>query len=103
MKRRFRLAILVWLASTLAAGVVRADVGGRIGPHAGVALDSDADPYVGLGLRLTAPSSPLTIQPAFAYVFDENQTLYHVSGNVLYEVPRRLRVRAFIGGSFDWF
>lgn len=52
----------------------------------GVALSSDADPYVGLGLRLTASTSPLTLQPTFDYVFDEDQTLYHIGGNLLLEV-----------------
>jgi hypothetical protein len=58
-----------------------------------------------LGLRLTAPSSPLTIQPTFDYVFDENQTLYHVGGNVLYELPIAFRLKPYfgVGASYSAF
>jgi len=58
-----------------------------------------------VGLRLTAPTSPLTIQPTFHYVFDENQTLFHVSGNVLYELPLAFRLKPYfgIGVSFSAF
>src|SRR5690349_17187715 len=87
----------VLLATSLAAGAAQADVGVQVGPHGGVAISSDADPYVGLGLRLTAPSSPLTIQPTFDYVFDENQTLYHIGGNLLYEVPVAFRLKPSFG------
>lgn len=86
--------LLVVISATKAA---QADVGVQVGPHAGVALSGDVDPYVGLDLRLTAPSSPLTIQPTFAYVFDENQTLYHVGGNLLYEVPVAFRLKPYFG------
>jgi opacity protein-like surface antigen len=76
-----------------------------VGPHAGVALGDRANPYVGLGLRLTAPTSPLTLQPTFEYVFDENQTLYHVGTNVLYELPTDFPVRPYlgVGASFPAF
>jgi hypothetical protein len=87
----------VLLVTSLTSGAARADVGVQVGPHAGVALSRDVDPYVGLGLRLTAPSSPLTIQPTFDYVFDENETLYHVGGNVLYEVPVAFRLKPYFG------
>jgi outer membrane protein W len=97
MKRHLFELVLAWVVLTLTAVAARADVGAQIGPHAGVALSNDVDPYVGLGLRLTASSSPLTVQPTFAYVFDENQTLYHVSGNVLYEVPLAFRLRPYFG------
>jgi opacity protein-like surface antigen len=92
-----RRCSVVGLISLLPAGPARADVGVQVGPHAGVALSDDMDPYVGLGLRLTAPSSPLTIQPTFQYVFDENQKLYHVGGNVLYEVPVAFRLKPYVG------
>lgn len=78
---------LVLLVSTLASAEARADVGVQLGPHAGVALDEDVDPYLGAGVQLTAPSSPFTLQPTYHYVFDENQTLYHIGGNVVYELP----------------
>jgi opacity protein-like surface antigen len=95
----------ILLATALAPAGARADVGVQVGPHAGVAFSSDVDPYVGVGLRLTAPSSPLTIQPTFHYVFDENQTLFHVSGNVLYELPVDFRLKPYfgIGVSFSAF
>jgi opacity protein-like surface antigen len=97
LKPTFFLGWLVWLAITLAPGLARADVGMRVGPQAGAALSDDVDPYVGLSLRLTAPSSPLTLQPSFEYVFDENQTLYHVGANVLYELPTAFRLRPYLG------
>jgi len=91
------LSWLAWLATSLAAGAARADVGVTVGPHAGVAFSNDVNPYVGLDVRLTVPSSPLTLQPTFDYVFDENQTLYHVSGNLLYEVPVAFRLKPYFG------
>lgn len=98
MKQPRRLVLCsLTLVTTLTYGRVWADVGFRVGPHAGVALGDDVDPYIGLGLRLTAPSSPLTIQPTFDYVFDENQTLYHVGGNVLYELPIAFRLKPYFG------
>lgn len=99
------LGLVVGLVATLAPGLARADVGVRVGPHAGVALGDEVHPYVGLGLRLTAPSSPLTIQPTFEYVFDEKQTLYHVGGNVLYELPTAFRLKPYlgVGASFSAF
>src|SRR5690349_3624915 len=101
----FSLGWLAWVAATLVSGTARADIGMRVGPQAGVALSDDVDPYVGLGLRLTAPTSPLTIQPSFAYVFDENQTLYHVGWNVLFEVPTGFRLKPYlgVGASFSAF
>jgi outer membrane protein W len=100
--------LLCWaitFVTTLASAGVRADVGVQVGPHAGVALSKDVDPYVGLGLRLTAPSSPLTIQPTFQYVFDEDQTLYHIGGNALYELPIAFRLKPYfgIGANFSAF
>jgi opacity protein-like surface antigen len=89
--------VVVLLVAGLLSGAARADVGVQIGPHGGVALSGDADPYVGMGLRLTAPSSPLTIQPTFDYIFDENQTLYHVRANLLYEVPVAFRLKPYFG------
>ena len=97
MRRHLLVLLLAGLILTLASGPAGADTGLRLGPHAGVALGDGADPYVGLGLRLTASSSPLTIQPSFAYVFDENRTLYHVGGNVLYEVPVAFRLEPYFG------
>jgi opacity protein-like surface antigen len=97
LRRHLFVLLFAWLVLTLVPVPARADVGAQIGPHAGVALSNDADPYVGLGLRLTASSSPLTIQPTFAYVFDEDQTLYHVSGNVSYEVPVAFRLKPYFG------
>jgi opacity protein-like surface antigen len=96
---------LVFVATSLTSKVARADVGVRVGPHAGVALSGDADSVVGLGLRLTASSSPLTIQPTFDYVFDEGQTLYHVGGNVLYELPVDFRLKPYfgVGASYSSF
>lgn len=92
--------LLFWaalLVTTLTTGAARADVGVQVGPHAGVAFSNDADPYVGLDVRLTAPSSPLTLQPTFDYVFDESQTLYHIGGNLLYEVPVAFRLKPYFG------
>lgn len=96
---RWHPLVLVFagLILTLATVRTRADTGVRLGPHAGVVLGNDAGPYAGLGLGLTASSSPLTIQPSFSYVFDEDQTLYHVAGNVLYEVPVTFRLEPYFG------
>jgi outer membrane protein W len=91
------IVYVVLLVTILATGAAHAEVGVQVGPHGGVALGSDVDPYVGLDLRLTAPSSPLTIQPTFEYVFDENQTLYHIGGNLLYEVPLAFRLKPYFG------
>ena len=92
----------VVLLVTLAAGAARGDVGVQAGPHAGVAFSNDVDPYVGVDLRLTAPSSPLTIQPTFDYVFDEDQTLYHIGGNLLYEVPVAFRLKPYFGVGMNY-
>lgn len=91
------LCCLVLLVTSFASRVAHADLGVQVGPHAGVAVSNDVDPYVGLDLRLTAPSSPLTLQPTFDYVFDENQTLYHIGGNLLYEVPVAFRLKPYFG------
>jgi Outer membrane protein beta-barrel domain len=88
---------VVLLATSLASGAARADLGVQVGPRAGVAFGDDVDPYVGLDVRLTAPSSPLTLQPTFDYVFDEKQTLYHIGGNLLYEVPVAFRLKPYFG------
>src|SRR6188768_3355209 len=101
-RRTSRCLWLVLLVTILASRAAEADVGVQAGPHAGVALSSDVDPYVGLDLRLTAPSSPLTIQPTFDYVFDENQTLYHVGGNLLYEVPVAFRLKPYFGVGMNY-
>lgn len=105
LKSRFLAHLLVWLATILAPGLARADVGVQAGPFAGVALGDRVDPYVGLGLRLTAPGSPVALQPTFEYVFDENQTLYHVGMNVLYELPTTFAVKPYlgVGASFSAF
>lgn len=92
-----RLYWIGLLVASLVTEGAQADVGVQVGARAGVAFSSDVDPYVGLDLRLTAPSSPLTIQPTFDYVFDENQTLYHLSGNLLYEVPVGFRLKPYFG------
>lgn len=96
--------VMLLLATLVPAGA-HADVGVQVGPHAGVAIASDVDPFVGLGLRLTAPSSPLAIQPTFHYVFDENQRLFHIGGNVLYELPITFALKPYfgIGASFSAF
>lgn len=91
------LGSLLWLMVTLATATAGADVGVRVGPHGGVALGGDASPYVGLGFRLTAPSSPLTLQPTFEYVFVDDRTLYHVGGNLLYELPVAFRLKPYFG------
>ncbi|RYZ01428.1 MAG: hypothetical protein EOO73_35615 [Myxococcales bacterium] len=90
------------LVESLAPGAAQAAVGVQVGPRAGVALTGDADLYVGVDLRLTAPSSPFTIQPTFDYVFDENQTLYHVGGNLLYEVPVGFRLKPYLGVGMNY-
>jgi outer membrane protein W len=95
--RTVLLGWVVGLVASLACRAVRADLGVQVGPHAGVAFSNDVDPYVGLDLRLTAPSSPLTLQPTFDYVFDENQTLYHIGGNLLYELPIAFRLKPYVG------
>ena len=94
---KLALCSLLWLLVTLAAAHARADVGVRVGPHGGVAVSHDTDPYVGFGLRLTAPSSPLTLQPTFDYVFEEDRTLYHLGGNLLYELPVAFRLKPYFG------
>lgn len=105
-KPTFRPHWLLLLVNVLAPAGARADVGVRLGPHAGVALgNDDVQPYVGLGFRLTAPTSPLTIQPTFHYVFDEDQTLYHIGGSVLYEPPIAFRLKPYfgVGATFSAF
>lgn len=88
----------VWgLVVSLASGEARADLGVAVGPYGGAALGDDVNPYAGFGLRLTASSSPLTIQPAFDYVFIEDRTLYHIAGNVSYELPVTFRLKPYFG------
>lgn len=88
-----------WMALlVMASGPAWADPGVRIGPRAGVALRDDADPYVGVDLRLSFPLSPLTINPTFEYFFDEKTTLYQVSVNALYYLPVPIRrVDPYVG------
>jgi opacity protein-like surface antigen len=90
------------LVTSLATGAAQADVGVAVGPHAGMAFSGKVDPYVGLDLRLTAPSSPLTVQPTFDYVFDENQTLYHVALNLIYELPLAFRLKPYFGVGMNY-
>jgi hypothetical protein len=94
-------AIVRWclvLVIVIASGPAWADPAVRIGSRGGVELRDDADPYVGLDLRLSFPLSPLTINPTFDYVFDKNQTIYQMSVNALYylPVPTR-RVDPYVG------
>lgn len=88
---------VVLLVAGLASRGAQADVGVQVAPHAGAAISNDVHPYVGLDLRLTAPSSPLTVQPTFDYVFDEHQTLYHIGLNLLYEVPVAFPLKPYFG------
>ncbi|WP_018626305.1 outer membrane beta-barrel protein [Niabella aurantiaca] len=74
-----------------------ADIGVQVGPQAGVSLSKNNNAYVGLSLRLTSSGSPLTIQPTFQYVFAENQTLYHLGINLLYEFPFTSRIKPYLG------
>jgi outer membrane protein W len=99
---KVRLHWVLLIVTSLTSGTAQADVGAQVGPHAGAALSGDVDPYVGLDVRLTAPSSPLTIQPTFDYVFDENQTLYHIGGNLLYEVPVAFRLKPYFGAGMNY-
>jgi opacity protein-like surface antigen len=96
-KRRWFSIFALSFVVALASGEARAGVGVQLGPQAGITLTNDVDPYVGFGLRLSAPSSPLMLQPTFHYVFDENQTLYHVGGNLLYELPIAFRLKPYLG------
>ncbi len=91
------LAIVAILTGSTGSRTASADVGVRVGPHGGVALDDEVDPYVGLGLWLSMPSSPLLIQPTFDYVFDEKQTLYRGGVSLLRELPLRSRFKPYFG------
>jgi hypothetical protein len=89
-RRRVIRAVLATLASGTVMGAsetAHADLGVRLGPIAGVELHDDVDAFVGADLRLSFPLSPLVINPAFAYFFDEKRTLYQVSFNALYNLP----------------
>jgi hypothetical protein len=88
------LAVVVILTGS---GTASADVGVRLGPHGGVALGDAVDPYFGLGLWLSVPSSPLLIQPTFDYVFDEKQTLYRAGVSLLRELPLHRRFKPYFG------
>lgn len=74
-----------------------ADIGLQLGPQVGVSLSNDNDAYAGLSMRLTSSGSPLTIQPTFRYVFAEDQTLYHIGINLLYEFPPVSRIQPYLG------
>lgn len=87
-----------FLAIVIASGPAWADPAVRIGSRGGAVLRDDADPYVGVDLRLSFPLSPLTINPTFDYVFDEKTTLYQVSVNALYYLPVPIRrVDPYVG------
>lgn len=89
-------------AITLVPGGARADTGVRIGPHAGVQLRDSADPSVGAELRLSFPLSPLTIMPAFDYIFDTKRTLYEISVSALYYLPVPIRwMDPYLGVGFN--
>src|SRR5262245_27636663 len=82
----------------LASGPAWADPGVRIGSRGGLDLQGDGDPYVGVDLRLSLPRTPLTINPAFDYVFDEKMTMYQLSFNALYYLPVPIgRVDPYVG------
>ena len=85
----------------MATDVARSDVGVHVGPRGGVAYRGDADAHVGVEARLSFPSSPLTIQPTFDYVFEENETLYQLGANALYHVPVGGRIQPYVGIGFN--
>jgi hypothetical protein len=88
----------LFLLILIVAGPTRADPAVRLGARGGVELRGDADPYVGLDLRLSFPLSPLTINPTFDYLFDKKSTLYQLSVNALYYLPLPLgRVDPYVG------
>jgi len=78
-----------WLlaAAGLAAGPVRAAPAIRIGAQGGVELREQADPFVGVDVRLSFPLSPLTLNPTFDYVFDAKRSVYETSVNALFHLP----------------
>jgi hypothetical protein len=74
-----------------------ADTGVELAPRAGVAYQDATDAFVGGAVRIAPPTSPITVEPTFDYVFDSKQTLYQLGGNLLYHVPIDDRFAAFGG------
>lgn len=99
---RRRLSCFLVGAAALAACPARAAPAVRIGARGGVDLREKADAFTGLELRLSLPLSPLTINPTFDYVFDQERTLYEASVNALLHLPLPLqRLASYVGVGFD--
>jgi opacity protein-like surface antigen len=92
--------IVLVVALVTAGDLARADVGVDVGPRGGVAYRGDADAHVGVEARLSFPTSPLTIQPTFDYVLEEDQSLYQVGANALYGIPVGGLVQPYVGIGF---
>jgi hypothetical protein len=98
--RRRRCLLLV--LTGLAAGPAWADPAVRIGSRGGVELREQADPFVGVDVRLSFPLSPLTVNPTFDYVFDGKRTLYEASINALFHPPVSVgRMAPYVGIGFN--
>jgi hypothetical protein len=94
--------LLVILVIVTTSGPAWADPGIRIGSRGGVELGDATNPYVGVELRLLFPLSPLTINPAFDYLFDDKATVYRVSVNALYYLPVPIeRIDPYVGVGFN--
>lgn len=99
---RRRLSLLLLGAATLSAAAARAAPAVRLGARGGVELREEADPFAGVDLRLSFPLSPLTINPTFDYVFDQQRSLYEASINALFHLPLPLqRLASYVGAGFD--
>jgi opacity protein-like surface antigen len=94
---RARIDWLVLLIGVSASRAAWGEVGVQAGPHGGVMFRGDADPYLGLDLRLSVPSSPVLFQSTFDYVFDAKERLYQLGANALYEVPLEGRFKPYLG------
>jgi opacity protein-like surface antigen len=81
----------------LCGASARADVGVSLGPRGGVQLSGKTDAYLGADVRLKFALSPLVLNPAFDYYFDEQRRLYQIAVNALYSLPISAAIRPYAG------
>lgn len=74
-------------ASAAAAPSARADGGVQVGGRGGVQLLEDDAVAVGGDVRLSFELSPLIVSLTFDHFFVEDETLFQVGANALYDLP----------------
>jgi hypothetical protein len=73
-----------------------------VGPHLGLELHEELDPFVGADVRMSFSRSPLLLNPTFDYFFDEDRTLFQLGLHALGSLPLRSRlVDPYVGAGIS--